>query len=596
MAPDDEEGFEIDVEEDDEEDEEDEARPERPPVSAAASPPPPTIDETDGEDLPKGLVGQASLFFIVLDKLLRATRLYEGRGDLVDRLLHETVAKAQPALATGELTVRVTPVGLLLGSEEVTPSKSRLSEAVFKLFCDGIRELTFAPGLDATDLRGLIDVLISDPRHGEDDYSTLLWKRELAHISFYATDTLQSGPDAGPTGSQELLGEAEQAQLQNAASEGAQEFVLSPDDLRMLKADDRLSWVRGCAAPMAVGKVNEATVQAVRDAFETPFDHVRFLQMAVRAAEDDPHTPSPLVLDMFDAMVASRDAEGAANLLKAASGASRSGGFAAKSLYKGLLQPERVVRLAPVYERESDVLTDALFDAAQEAPVALVGLLNELHPGAPRDALLEVLVEVGVDLTQYYRRCLADENEEIVVGAIDALIGFGTEEATLAITQALGYTSTRIRRKALSSLVGRYPAEARVSLARALGDPDRENRLLALRVLSESDDRRAAGNILSRMEDSTFAQRDEEEQTEFIKALTRFKDPRTVPYFSSVLAGVSLSRTTKAVQRQLLAVEALASIPGPEARDALTRSSKKWGLPRDVKAAAKQALSRSGGS
>ncbi|MCP4871091.1 MAG: hypothetical protein GY898_20480 [Proteobacteria bacterium] len=587
MVPEDEEAFEIDVEEDDEEEEEE---------AAAAPPPPPApaVSDDPSDEIPQGLTAQAAGFFVVLDKLLRATRLYEGRGELVDRLLHETAKKATPALAGGELTVRVTPVGLLLGSEEVTPSKSRLSEATFKLFCDGIRELSFAPGLHADDLRGLIDVLIADPRQGEDDYSTLLWKRELAHISFYATDTLQSGPDLGDAGQQELLGEAEQAQIQSAATEAAEEFVLSPDDLRMLKTDDRLAWVRECAAPMAVGQVNEATVQAARAAFATPFDHVRFLQMAVRAAEDDPHTPSPLVLDMFDSMVAGRDAEGAAKLLKAAGGASRSGGFAASSLYKGLLETERVKQLAPVFEREPDVLSEALYDAATESPDALVALLNELHPGEARDGLLGTLTESGVDLTSYYSRCITDENEEIVVGAIDALMGFGTEEATIAITQALGYTSTRVRRKALSSLVGHYPAEARVTLARALGDPDRENRLLALKVLSESEDRRAAGNILNRMEDSTFAQRDEAEQTEFIKALTRFKDPRTVPYFASVLAGVSLARTGKSLQRQLLAVEALAAIPGEEARAALTRSAKKWGLPKDVKKAAKLALSRMG--
>jgi len=583
--------FEFDVEEDD-----DEATPEPtaapPPVEAPARPAPPPPDAAP----PSNLEGRASAFFTVLDKLLRATRLYEGRGSLVERLLSETTAKAGPALEAGELTVRVTPFGLVLGAAEVTPSKSRLSEALFKLFCDGIRELTFTPGLGDDDLQGLVDVLIADPRQGEDDYSTLLWKRELKHIHFYATDTLQSGVDMGDEGEQGLLAAAERSRVQSAAGDAAQEFVLSPDDLRMLKTNDRLTWVRECAAPMRVGEVNKATVQSVRDAFESPFDHVRFLQMAIRAAEENPHEPSPLVLGMFDSMIVSRDASGVAGLLKGASNAARQGGFAAKSLHKGLFDEERLVKLAPLYERHPDVLGEPLQDAAHEVPGALVRLLNELEPGEPRDGLLGALVDAGVDLTDYYSRCLNDENEEIVLHAIGALAGFGTDAARAAITGALGYTSTKVRRKALESLLGHYPEGARVTLSRALGDPDRDNRLLALRVLAESGDKRAAGNILNRIEDTVFAQRDEEEQSEFIKALSRFKDPRTVPYFAGVLAGVSLARNHKTHARQLLAVEALAGIPGDQAREALTRTSKKWGLPKDVKQAAKVALSRMGSS
>ena len=583
--------FEFDVEEDD-----DEATPEPtaapPPVEAPARPAPPPPDAAP----PSNLEGRASAFFTVLDKLLRATRLYEGRGSLVERLLSETTAKAGPALEAGELTVRVTPFGLVLGAAEVTPSKSRLSEALFKLFCDGIRELTFTPGLGDDDLQGLVDVLIADPRQGEDDYSTLLWKRELKHIHFYATDTLQSGVDMGDEGEQGLLAAAERSRVQSAAGDAAQEFVLSPDDLRMLKTNDRLTWVRECAAPMRVGEVNKATVQSVRDAFESPFDHVRFLQMAIRAAEENPHEPSPLVLGMFDSMIVSRDASGVAGLLNGASNAARQGGFAAKSLHKGLFDEERLVKLAPLYERHPDVLGEPLQDAAHEVPGALVRLLNELEPGEPRDGLLGALVDAGVDLTDYYSRCLNDENEEIVLHAIGALAGFGTDAARAAITGALGYTSTKVRRKALESLLGHYPEGARVTLSRALGDPDRDNRLLALRVLAESGDKRAAGNILNRIEDTVFAQRDEEEQSEFIKALSRFKDPRTVPYFAGVLAGVSLARNHKTHARQLLAVEALAGIPGDQAREALTRTSKKWGLPKDVKQAAKVALSRMGSS
>jgi hypothetical protein len=596
VEEDDEESFEIEVEEDvdfeidEEEDVDFEAALQEAPASApsAAAPKKPSRSApVEGGPSATG-IAHIGAFFTHLDKVVRATRLYQGRGALVDRLVGETMEKAEPALRGGEFTVRVTPFGLLLGDVQVAPSKSRLTEVLFTLFCDGIRELTFSPGLGEDDVRDLVGVLISDPAQGEDDFSTLLWKKELTHIHFYATDTLQTDVEMPTEGEQGLLAAAERSHLQSAGA-GGQEFVLSPDDLRMLKTGDGLSWVRECAAPMTVGQVNETTVQSVRDAFETPFDCIRFLQMAVRAAEDHPREPSPLVLDLFDSVVAGRDAPAAANLLKAAAEAARSGGLAAKSLYDGLLDDKRIVRLAPLYAQHPDVLGPPLRDSAATSPKALVGLLNKLSEGEARDQLLSALVDAGVDLTSYYSRCLSHENEEIVAHAIGALAKFDTDAARTGIASALGYTSTRIRRLALECLVGHYPEEARLSLARAMSDPDRDNRLLALKVLRESGDRRAAGNILGRIESSAFSSRDEDEQQEFIRALSRFKDPRTVPYFAGVLAVGGLVRS-KAVARQLLAVEALAGIPGDDARDALVRSSKKWGLARDVKQAAKRAL------
>lgn len=587
---DDDDDFEVAVDDgDDVDDEIDSTREsaEAPHISAVM----PVVDAPSGD-----VASRASDFFTVMDKFLRATRLYEGRGSLVENLLAETAKRAAQATDDGEVTVRVAPFGLLLGDEQVTAQGSRLAEALFKLFCDGIRELTFMPGIEAEEIRALTEILISDPRKGEDDFSTLLWKRELKHVHFYATDTLQTGVDMSGEGDQGLLAAAERSRVQSAAGVDAQEFVLSPDDLRMLKTDDRLGWVRECAAPMRVGQMNEATVQSMREAFDSPWDHQRFVQMAVRSTEDNPTEPSPLVLDMFDATVASGDAEGVARLLGAASSAARAGGLAAKNLRAALFDEGRIVSLARIYERHTALLAEVVQEGAREHPEALVALLNKLAPGDPRSGLLDALTDAGVDLTAYYRRCLNDENEEIVRHAIGALSKFGTDAATMAITEALGYTSTKVRRCALEALVGHYLPEARVAFARALGDPDRDNRLMALKVLATSQDRRVAGNILNRVQDTSFAQRDEQEQAELLRTLAAFKDARTVAYFEGLLTGVNLSRNAKVVARQMLAVDALRQIPGDESRQALARSAKKWGLPREVKDAVKRALSSHGGA
>ena len=561
--------------------------PEAPEAEEAPTPSPlPEIDATTSR------LDRIGAMFNALDKLMRATRLYEGRGSLVERLMNELVRRTEAAVTDGDFTLRVTPFGLLMGDEQVTQGDTRLTEFLFRFFCDGIRELTFTPGLDADELRSFVDVLISDPRKGEEDYTTLLWKRELDHIHFYATDTLQTGIDIEGEADQGLLAAAEQSRVKSAAADLAQEVVLSPDDLRMLKTDDGLAWVKECAAPMRVGEVQAATLESVQEAFESPWDHGRFLQMAVRASEDRPDEPSPLVLGMFDSLVANGEAKAAARLLSASGEAARLGGYAAKNLRAALFDPQRIAGLERLYTRHTDLMAEPIHEAAREHPEALIELLNKLEPGEIRDALRDALLEAGIELTSFYRRCLDDPNEEVVLDAISCLSKAGTDASVVALTGALGYTSTKVRRAALRAIVGHYPEEARVALARALADPDRECRLLALRVLRDSGDRRVAGNILSRIQDTTFSNRNPEEQAAFLKALATFKDPRTVPFFSGLLNEMKLARGGALQERQLLAVAALADIGSEEACKALTKCSRKWSAPRGLKQAAKQALIR----
>ena len=111
-------------------------------------------------------------------------------------------------------------------------------------------------------------------------------------------------------------------------------------------------------------------------------------------------------------------------------------------------------------------------------------------------------------------------------------------------------------------------------------------------MLGDSGDRRVAGNILSRIQDSLFSTRDAEEQTAFLKSLAAFKDPRTVPFFSTMLNEMKIARGGALQDRQILAVEALGAIATEDARAALTKCSRKWSAPRNIKQAAKQALTR----
>lgn len=526
---------------------------------------------------------QVADLFSCIDKLLKGMQLYEGHGPLVDRLMGEVMTRLGAVLQIGALTVRVTPVGLIHDSRPLSED-GKPPRYLFRMFCDGVRELTFLPGLEEDELRSLIDVMRADPRHTDDDLVTLLWRQELKKVRYYAVDTL--GVDADED-SEVALSEKETGRIVDA--EDGQEMVMSSSDMRVLRTGDQLGWARDCRAPQAaVGKM-AAAAERIRSAFTSPRDYLRFVAVAVRLS---PGAESPLVLGCLDALIASGDLDGLIELLSAIDQLARQGEQAG-ALRDAAIHESRILRLVPLYSLHHQALDPVLRRLAEgERREALVTLLKALDGGEAQQTLLTTLGEEGVDMTAFYLRHLESERAEDVVEAIAALGKIGTPRAVKAISEALGNHLTAVRRSALEAMLGRYDPGARVALGRVLKDPNRDNRLLALQILEQSEDRRLGGALLSALQDSNFTNKDEAEQTAFFKALAAFQDARTLRYLGGVLQQKNLTRSRMVTDQQLLAIQAIGAMSVPEAREILERASASWYLSANIKQAAQAVLSR----
>jgi len=230
--------------------------------------------------------------------------------------------------------------------------------------------------------------------------------------------------------------------------------------------------------------------------------------------------------------------------------------------------------------------------ARKRRQVKLLKLLTAVPPGPAEVALQEVLADSGLDLTPYYLRRLESEDETEILTAIGALGRVGSPDAIQALCTALGSTLTSVRRGALEALQGKYHENARVALGRVLRDPDKDNRLLAFRILSGSGDARVCWSLLSFAQKPDFMQADHDEQKAVYSALAAFRDKRTLGHFSEVLADRNLTRNKEVVSRQTIVVDALSEMATPEAREVLERFKGKWHLPKTVKQSIDSVLAR----
>ena len=516
--------------------------------------------------------------FIAFDKLLRAIRLYEGSGPLVDRLVDDVHTRAADVI-DDELTLRVTPVGLVYNQKPLIHADEKVPPYLFELFCAGVRELTLLEGIDPAQIRALAEVFTAEFESDEEDYVTLLWKADFKHLRYFATDTLEEGDFVDDEMHQEL---AQGTQVRGLGGSGdGDEVVLSSDDLRILRNNDSLLWVRDARTPMTAPERLDDAIASVRKSFDRPTDHRRFLAMTIRFGETD--QASPLALGHYDALLLSRDPEGLAATLSGLSELMPRAGTPGKVLRSALLSPKRLAQAAPLVERHPMLLVPVFAALAGDELAPLVELLNHLRPGDPQARLQAILEAGGVDLSSFYTRRLESEDVEDVVGAIEALGRTGSPEAYAEITKALGHTLTPVRAAALQALVGNYVDSARMALGRALRDPVRENRFLALEVLKTSGETRAAGLILGTMQESSFRGRDDEEQDAFFDALAAFEDPRTVGFFAKVLETNNITRSEAVEQRQIRAAKALAAIKTEASKEALRKSSRRWLLSTRVR-------------
>ncbi|HEY6843697.1 MAG TPA: HEAT repeat domain-containing protein [Thermoanaerobaculia bacterium] len=139
-----------------------------------------------------------------IEKTLAARRLYHsGNAAYIDanqRLLE----KCRAAAAEEAVTLTVTSTDLFLDKVSVISRPKHDDSFFFPLFRDGLRELTFLPKIDASDLDGFLSVLEMKERDLgiSDDMVNYLWRRDLNSIVFKAIDGIGESEEDGEPGNE----------------------------------------------------------------------------------------------------------------------------------------------------------------------------------------------------------------------------------------------------------------------------------------------------------------------------------------------------------------------------------------------------------
>ena len=133
--------------------------------------------------------------FGFLDKSMKTMNLYAGKGTYIDRHIDEMLRCFDELFRdVPAITVGVTPFEFTFANEPVYQAREGTRGFSYRMFSDGVRELSFRKGLTREELRDFLDIVRAGGRQDKtEDTVTLLWERNFEHIDYDAIDLFAEG-------------------------------------------------------------------------------------------------------------------------------------------------------------------------------------------------------------------------------------------------------------------------------------------------------------------------------------------------------------------------------------------------------------------
>jgi HEAT repeat protein len=548
------------------------------PVEAAAG-----SVEWDETGLP---VEQVQSLFVTLGKAFRAYQLYDENNPVRQRFV-DTLRGEFTGLwrELDKLVVSVDEDHIYLGGAEVYSSESRNDSLAFLFFKDGVREVTFLPGIE-DELVPFLGVLQKARKlvPEGDDLLTVLWEEDLACLQYQYVNLLAEGvalPEAGAGNSPGELQAALQAEDEEiAAQEGTAESGGAPEGPQTVKQDDFNPTLYALdpreMETLRVELQKELKRDVRADVLKALFDRLEEPNRRYRQSE---------ILGILRSLLP--------NFL------GRGGLVAATNVLAELRRMEKIdgvfdeQRLAESRNILNEIsspgaieeLIQALFDGTIRASSSqLGGFLEYLRGGALAPLLAASETVEHKELQSVLRKSvqgiahrnrpgvvrLLGESDPVVVAAAARLVGqMQITEAGPALAGLLGHEDPTVRLAAVEAAITLKASMVAGALEKTLEDPERAVRIAAARALAELRYSPAADRLAAIVRGKHIRGADITEKVAVFEAYGMTAQAEGVALLDQLLNKKGLLGKREATEIRAAAALGLGRISDPRARAAL---------------------------
>lgn len=543
-----------------------------------------------GADLPLLPVRE---LFTVLGKALRAFQLYDENNPVRQRFV-ESLRQAFVQLwqEVDRMTLSVEEDRILLGAEAVYTSENRGDSLAFIFFKDGVREITFLPGLERDELNRFLGVLQRARKllPEGDDLLTVLWEEDLQFFQYQYVDFLAEGVDlpvpGGGNSQQELQNvlegeieseEEEQAKPGEAAQEqAAPAKTVNKDDFNptLYSLDPREMQVLKVELAKELNRdLRDDVLSALFDRLEEPSNPQRQSEILDALA-----TLLPNFLSRGALTAATRVLE---ELRKLES-------------VQGVFDEERLAESRGILDRVSapeaiGELIQSLYDGSIRAsPQQLAAFLRFLRAGALSPLLrasetvdhkeLQTVLRASVKgIAERNRgavvRLLEEKDPVIASGAARLAGDMQISEAGPSLAGLLAHPNPSVRLAAVEAAVSLKASIAAGALQDTLDDPEREVRIAAARALGLLKYAPAARRLKDILDSKEIRQADITEKVAVFEAYGMVAGDRAVDALDKLLNGKGFLGRREPTEIRAAAALGLGRVPGPGSQAALSKAA-----------------------
>ena len=550
---------------------------------------------TDGEEWEeeRTAVEGVRTLFVTLGKTFRAYQLYDENNPVRRRFLEQLKSEFLQLWQEHEqLVVSIDEDRMYLGEAEVYKSENRNDSLAFLFFKDGVREITFTPGIETEELEGFLGVLQRARKlvPEGDDLLTVLWEADLRYFQYQYVDLLAEGvalpePGSGATQAElqrALSGEDEEIARQAERPEsGAPEEQPAPQTVKQDDFNPTLYALDRREMEKLQAELHKEAQRDTRgDVLNALFD---------RLEEPDDRDRQSTILRILSTLLPNFLSRGAlvpatAVLQELRRLETTAGAFDEQRVQESRAILDRISAPEAIQE-----LIQALFDGTIRASSAqLSGFLQFLRGAALAPLLRAAETVAHKELQDVLRKAvhgIANRNRGAVVKLLeedDPVLAAGAArlagdmqiaEAGAALTRLLAHPDSSVRLAAVEAAVTLKASTVAAALVQTLEDPERELRIAAAKALGALQYRPAAKALVGIVKGRAIRTADISEKVAVFEAYGIVAEADGLGVLDELLNGKGFLGKREPTEIRAAAALALGRIAGGEARSVLEKAT-----------------------
>ena len=569
---------------------------------------------TPTKEPPKHELSSVKRLLTLLDKTAKSSRTYGAANRVAQKFFQQLFEGLTAHLVTySKLSFLVQRSELYFNGEVVYRAEqgSSTESVAFKLYSDGIRELTFFEGLPAEDLSFLLDSLWGslDPHEeNDDDIVTRLWAKNLSTITLVTAEEIAKAstggdifalPTAGtmeaPESSLKDLLDREQAKVKKEKGSGVDGSNVSGDK----PAGGTTGGGANRFQPGHVGyDITEAELAELAKEIEAEStrDNTTYLLdmlTAILASEKSAAILTKL-LDLWGNALDSLAAQGKWVVLDSVLGLlhvtaeirpdlGEDQKTQLATLLENLGRPERMKMIEAYLNKTPGATTEGLpavlLSMTSTAVSALCTLLGNLETPAHQAIAAEALEVLAKNQPDHLLRGLSDRRPRYVQNLLSILLKWNDPRFADAVEKLVRYPDIQVRRKVVRAIGIFRPNGNGMKLIAFMHDTEESVRFAALKLLMTGQYKASYAAWSPLISTDTFMDRTLSEKRAVFLAMRATSGDEVIPYFESLFTEWSWTNRKKKEELAALAAEALGKLDSPAALIALELGQKKGGAP-----------------